>query len=119
MKQKKSNETYSEKNIDNNLIISEIMSTTLGIPGVSSMASTLTDTIMSIPGKNNNKKGIKVAHNDLTLIIDIHVKVYFNTKIPQIAWDIQRAVKNMLLNKFKISVKAVNIHVDGVEYPGN
>ena len=115
MTTKQSKNQRIEENLDKSkYYISDIIESTLSVEGVSSMSSTLTDAIMAIPGKANHKKGIKITHEGMDFTVDLHVKVFYDTKIPQIAWDIQKSVKKMLLEKYNIKAKAVNIHVDGV-----
>ena len=45
------------------------------------------------------------------------VVVDYGVKIPQLAWDIQTAVKEHVLKIINIKVNAVNIHVQGVSLP--
>ena len=43
--------------------------------------------------------------------------VDFGSKIPQLAWDIQNSVKEAVETITQQTVKAVNIHVQGVMMP--
>ena len=41
----------------------------------------------------------------------------YHTKIPAVAWEIQENVKNEIQSMTDLKVRAVNIHVQGVEIP--
>lgn len=65
----------------------------------------------------NNIKDIKLSENKGEFILDIHINLTFGIKIPQIAWDIQNAVKKSVYNMTKINIENINIHIDGVSLP--
>ena len=62
-------------------------------------------------------KGIKVNQTEEGVEIDVHITVKYHTKIPAVAWDIQENVKKEVQSMTDLTVKAVNIHVQGVEIP--
>lgn len=64
--------------------------------------------------RDSGDAGIKVNMNDDGLVIDIFVIIKFGVKIPQMAWDIQNAVKSSVRDITGMKVKAVNVHVQGV-----
>jgi len=64
-------------------------------------------------------KGIKVAQNDDGISIDIYVVVEYGVKIPVVAWDIQENVQKQVEDMTDTTVKAVNIHVQGVQMKGD
>ena len=70
----------------------------------------------NILGKEPLYKGIKVNQSDEGIIIDINVIVDYGVKIPAVAWDIQENVKREVELMTDASVKAVNIHVQGVHF---
>ena len=85
----------------------------LAVPGVSRLSDSFTDNLTRMfYGKD---AGIKVNVADDGLVIDIFVIVKFGVKIPQIAWDIQNAVKSSIRKIAPINLKSVNIHVQGVD----
>lgn len=92
------------------------MKAAMGVAGVNHLADSLADNISRmISGKEEWSTGVKVTRDkENSPVIDISVVADYGSKIPQLAWDIQTAVKD---NVFKISgerVSAVNIHVQGV-----
>ena len=66
----------------------------------------------------NQERDIKITKDKEGFIIDVYVMAVFGVKIPQLAWDIQNAVKASVENITQQKVKAVNIHVQGVMMPG-
>ena len=61
-------------------------------------------------------RGIKVEINDKTITLDVYVIVEYGVKIPDIAWDIQDKVKKTLEEIVGMTVKAVNIHIQGINF---
>ena len=91
----------------------------LGIDGVHALTGGLTDSISkSILGKESTGKGIKLTHSEEGLIFDVYVIVEYKVKIPQLAWEIQGTIKREIEAKTEQSVLEVNIHVQGVNLPG-
>lgn len=68
-------------------------------------------------GKELMAKGIKVNQTEEGVEIDVHINVDYNARIPAVAWDIQENVKKEVQSMTELMVKAVNIHVQGVDIP--
>ncbi|MDD5926999.1 MAG: Asp23/Gls24 family envelope stress response protein [Firmicutes bacterium] len=71
---------------------------------------------LAVPGVNQ-EKDIRLSRDKEGFVIDIFVTVDFGSKIPQLAWDIQNSVKEAVETITQQTVKAVNIHVQGVMMP--
>ena len=94
-------------------------SVALGINGVHALTGGLTDSISkSILGKESASKGIKLTHSEDGLVFDVYVIVEYKVKIPQLAWEIQGTIKREIEAMTEQSVLEVNIHVQGVNLPG-
>ena len=107
------NKMVKDKKIDNLNEFMELIATeTLKIEGVSSMGSNFTD---PIPKFDTTVKGIRVSEGKEGIYIELYVKVKYRMKIPQLAWDIQNRIKEIISKKYQIAVKEINIHVQGVE----
>ena len=90
----------------------------LSVPGVYGLCDTLTGNLTRIIGaKDNDLIGVKVSGNKTALTIDLYVIVLFGVKIPQLAWDIQSAVKEAVEALTHDRVQEVNIHIQGVQEP--
>lgn len=91
---------------------------TLKTEGVAALAGGIPNAISrNFLGKELLAKGIKVNQSDEGVIIDVHITVKYHTKIPAVAWEIQENVKKEVQSMTELKVKAVNIHVQGVEIP--
>lgn len=88
----------------------------MAVTGVAGLSGGITESISNILGKNNFSKGIKISAEENTLNIDIYLIVKFGVKIPEVAWNVQENVKKEVENITGLSVKAVNIHVQGVSF---
>jgi uncharacterized alkaline shock family protein YloU len=71
----------------------------------------------NILGKELKFKGIKISDEADGVVIDIQIIVDYGVKIPEVAWDLQRRVKNELEEMTDAAVKAVNVVVQGVHLP--
>lgn len=107
------NKMVKDKKIDNlNEFMELIAIETLKIEGVSSMGSNFID---PIPKFGTTVKGVRVSEGKEGIYIELYVKVKYRVKIPQLAWDIQNRIKEIVSKKYQIAVKEINIHVQGVE----
>lgn len=66
-------------------------------------------------GKVNQEKGIKVELSEDSATIDVHVSVEFGVKINEVAYNLQKAVKNAVEAYAGIENVTVNVFVDGIE----
>lgn len=88
---------------------------TLKTSGVADLSSGFSDTISkSILGRDPLYTGIKVVQAEDGITLDVHVIVKFGAKIPEVSWDIQEQVRKSVTEITDLTVKAVNIHVQGV-----
>ncbi|MGF6375556.1 putative alkaline shock family protein YloU [Clostridiales Family XIII bacterium PM5-7] len=91
----------------------------LKIDGVSKLGGGLTDSLSkNILGKDPVNKGVKLSRTDEGLFLDVYIIVKYQVKIPQLAWEIQSFVKKELEEITDLNVMEVNIHVQGVDLPG-
>lgn len=101
--------------IADDVIATCAVNATLQIKGVTAFSPVFSDNFSkNFFGKDPIYKGIKVSQNDDGISIDIYVIVEYGMKIPAIAWDIQENVKQQVEEMTDTPVKAVNIHVQGV-----
>ena len=85
------------------------------VQGVAGLSGGLTDSLQeSLLRKESLTKGIKVDQSDDGIVLDVFVVIEYGVKIPQVAWEIQKAVKKELETMTDRPVAQVNIHVQGV-----
>ena len=93
-----------------------VANATLQTKGVTAFSPVFSDNFSkNFFGKDPQHKGVKVSQNDDGISIDIYVIVEYGMKIPVVAWDIQENVKQQVEEMTDSPVKAVNIHVQGVQ----
>lgn len=95
--------------------------TILEIPGVFEINGNIIDELTNMLGsksKNKNKRtrGIKVDFEENQIIMDTYLTVEYGVKIPDIAWDIQDKVKKTLEENTGMKVKAINVHIQGINF---
>ena len=98
-------------------ILEAAVNAALEVEGVSGMSSTLTESLKIIPGLGTPVRGARMNVEDGEIIIDLFINVEYRVKIPQLAWEIQSAVKKAVACVSHHKIKEVNIHVQGVDLP--
>lgn len=88
----------------------------LNTEGVCDLSGGIGDSISkTILRKETLSKGIKTDQSDEGIRLDVYIVVYYGERIPDIAWNIQRNVKDKIQEMTERKVLAVNIHVQGVQ----
>lgn len=101
-------------------IANEVISVIAGIAvsevqGVASMAGGFAGGITQVlSGKKNYSKGIKVESDEKEVKIDVNIIVEYGSRIPDVAYEIQKRVKKSVENMTGLKVEEVNVHVQGV-----
>jgi len=110
------NELYGEKVIEDEVIIQYATEEIYKIDGVTRLVGGISESFSkNILGRESVNQGIKVNRNDGCATIDVHIVVKFGVNIPQVAFEIQNKVKEVLEQNTGIVIEAVNINVEGVE----
>ncbi len=109
-------EVYGNIKISDEVIASTAATTAASVEGVFELTGGIQESISNIIGKSSLSKGIKVSSNEENVIIDIYLIVKYGVKIPEVAWDVQEKVKKEIERTTGIVIKAINIHVQGVDY---
>ena len=73
------------------------------------------ENIQKAIGRDVPNPGIKISEDDGDLTISCEIIVYFGVNIPQLCYDIQSKVKRDVEEKTGLTVKAVNIRVEGLD----
>lgn len=89
------------------------------IDGVAGMSGGLAGGIADMLGRKSLSKGVKVQVEDQTASVDVYVIIDYGNSIPDVAWKIQDNVKEAIEGMTGLDVKAVNVHVQGVNFPEN
>lgn len=77
-----------------------------------SMASGFTEKL----GKKNPAKGVKVELSEQDVKIALYIYVDYGVKIPKLAMELQKEVRQAVQMMTGLSVKEVNIYVQGISF---
>lgn len=87
------------------------------IEGVAGMSGGIAGGIADMLGRKNLSKGVKVEVDEESASVDVYVVIEYGKAIPDVAWQIQDNVKQAIEGMTGLTVKAVNVHVQGVNFP--
>ena len=86
------------------------------VSGVAGMAGGFAGGITEVfSGKKNLAKGIKVDVTEKETKIDVNIIVEYGSRIPDVAFEIQKRVKPAVESMTGLKVTEVNVHVQGVD----
>ena len=102
--------------ISEEIIAMAAVKAALSVAGVDHLTDSIADNISKmISGRDDLPAGVKVSRDkEGSPVVDVSVVVTYGSKIPQLAWDIQTAVKDAVMQIAGEKTAAVNIHVQGV-----
>ena len=109
-----------ESEIGNVYINNEVIATIAGSSamecyGLVGMASkSATDGFVKLLRKENMTKGVKVKIEDNSIVLDLYVIIQYGTRISVVADNIINKIKYNVENQTGMSVKDVNINIEGV-----
>jgi len=86
------------------------------IPGVAGMSGTLAGIAEKL-GMKSMAKGVKVEVGERETAIDLFIVVEYGVRIPDVASEVQHAVKKAVESMTGLTVVEVNVHVQGVQFP--
>ena len=101
-------------------LVRAVRDTCLSSEGVSCMASVplssaMNDTFKVLPGKESGEKGVRMIREKSGITFDLYLRVKYGEQIPALSWNIQKSVTSALDNLTDDKIKAVNIHIQGVD----
>ncbi len=89
--------------------------TAIGCYGIVGMTSKkATDGIIELLGKENLSRGVKIHSQDDSVIIDLFIVVEYGISIATVAKNVIETVKYNIENLTGVTVKKVNVNVEGV-----
>lgn len=89
------------------------------VEGVAGMSGGLVGGLSEMmTGKKNLAKGVRVDVGDRDTSIDVFVVVEYGVRIPAVAQKVQQRVKKAVESMTGLRVAGVNIHIQGVSFPG-
>ena len=102
--------------IDDQVIVGYITEEVHKIKGVSKMISSISDNFSkNIFGRDSGMNGVRINRDGDNISINLHIIVYYGYNIPQLSYEIQSAIKNVIEEFTGLKVDAVNISVEGID----
>ena len=102
-------------------IVSLNLSDVKGVVGNrKSIIKEITDMLRGDVSKNETEeadRNIKVEIKDNKPFINLYIIIKYGVRIPDIAWDIQNRVKEVLIKKLDTEINEIDIHVQGIQFP--
>lgn len=101
---------------DRKILLSIISLAAKEINGVSELVDTPTTKLKRIVNKNDSKGvKLKILPNG-KLIIDVYLKVFNGTSIPDISFRVQENIKNNITSMVEMKAGKINVHIVGVDF---
>jgi len=85
-----------------------------------SIIKEITDMLKGDTNENETEeavRSIKVEIKDNKPFINLYIIIKYGVRIPDIAWDIQNRVKEVLIKKLDTEINEIDIHVQGIQFP--
>ena len=73
------------------------------------------ENIQKAIGMGGHNPGVKTSEDDGELTVNCEIIVYYGVNIPQLCYDIQMKVRKDVEETFGITVRAVNIKIEGID----
>ncbi len=86
------------------------------VEGYGGASTTIGKDIAELLGKKNSFKGIRVLLEEGEIIIDAFINVKYGYSVTKTAKDVQEVILKSVGDMTGISIKAVNVHVNGIVF---
>ena len=88
------------------------------VDGVAEMHGNVKSGINRVLGRENHGKGVSVNIDDEhNLTADVYVSIEAGKNVPQIATNLQKSLKQQVLQMTDLTLSGINVHVTGLEFP--
>ncbi|MCB8816502.1 Asp23/Gls24 family envelope stress response protein [Desulfosporosinus shakirovi] len=87
------------------------------VEGVVGMSGGIVGDLANMLGRNKNlSKGVKVEVGEHEVAVDLFIVVEYGVSIPDVALNVQEAVKEAIESMTGLKVVEANVHVQGVNF---
>ena len=101
---------------DKNILLSIIRIATKETPGVASIATNITQKIRDL-STSNSMDGVRISYDKKgRLNIDVYVILNYNYNVSEVAYKIQKNVKNSISTMIDYEIQDVNVHIVDVVF---
>lgn len=91
--------------------------TTLSVPGVAAMSSSLVGNVGRLLGRRSLSEGIHVQVEDDVVYLDLHILVEPDVNLLELGRQIQQATARSINDMLGMQVGEVNVHIEDVVLP--
>lgn len=105
--------------ISNEVIATIAGTAAMEVEGVVGMTSNLAGGISELLGKKNPGKGVKVEIRDKEVTVEMHLTLEYGAKLNDVGQKVQEETKRAIENMTDLVVKAVNVHIEGINRTRN
>lgn len=86
------------------------------VAGVASMRGSFATGVAERMGRKNYGKGVRVDLGEEGITIDVQLHMIFGVSIPEVAQQVQENIAQTLRTMTALEVKAINVHVVGIDF---
>ena len=88
------------------------------VDGVAEMHGNVRSGINWVLGREDLRRGVEIRVNeDGDLIADVYVGLEAGCNVPKIAKDLQKSLRQQVLQMTDLTLKEINVHVIGLVFP--
>ena len=105
-----------ETEISDHVLCERVAQSALRFPGVIRLVEESAERTLDIISRDvTSSSGVRISRKEKETIVDIYVVVEYGTRIPKLAWELQKRVQNFIKSVTREVVEDINIHIEGVE----
>ncbi len=105
--------------ISNEVIATIAGTAAMEVEGVVGMSSNLAGGISELLGKKNPGKGVKVDIREKEVTVEMHLTLEYGAKLNDVGFKVQEETKRAIETMTDLRVKAVNVHIEGINRTKN
>ncbi len=110
-----SNDNKEHIQLEDRIIIRRVLEVLDSIESVSRLSGNLFDAFARNILGSDVTQGIDIDRDKKGITVNIHLIVVYGVNIPQLSYDIQMKIMNILEKKEGINIEAINIIVEGID----
>lgn len=120
MNEKSSLNVSADISLGNIEIAPEVIEVIAGIAasevdGIASMRGNFATGVVERFGGTSHSKGVKVDLTEEGILIDLYVVLEYGVSIPKTAENVQKNIRQTLMNMTALEIEEINIHVVGIQ----
>ncbi len=87
------------------------------VEGIAGMAGNHSgDLVAEVLGRKNLSKGVKITVGQKDVSVDLNIIIEFGIKIPKVALEVQKRVKNAVETMTGLTVTEINLNIMGIHF---